>query len=186
MKFAMKDTKEILSAQTVALHWIVAVGMIAMLAVGWYMERYEVFALYPIHKSVGILLFIAVLARIWWRAANRWPQPAREFARAQLLIARASHWTLIIGTALMPLSGMLMSAAGGRGLKVFGLPLFPSNYNAAGEVTALSEDLAHFAHSTHFYVSRILIAVIALHICAAMKHHFFDKDNVLRRMLGVR
>ncbi|MGR3914194.1 MAG: cytochrome b [Gammaproteobacteria bacterium] len=220
MKDTMKDTIDQFSGVSIALHWGIALGIISMLALGLYMESYEVFFLYPIHKSIGILLFAFVLWRIWRRMRNGWQQPVRDFPRAQFLLMRASHWALLTGSALMPLSGMLMNVASGRGLAVFGISLLAANRDAAGEITAHSEALAHFAHSealTHFAHSvhataddaageiiahsealahfahsvhatagKVLIAVIVLHFCAAMKHHFFDKDRVLRRMLGIR
>jgi len=181
----MKDTIAKFSGLSIALHWLIAAGVISMLALGLYMESYEVFFLYPIHKSVGILLFMLVLWRIGRRVTIGWQPPAREFARAQFALARASHWTLITGTALMPISGMLMNVAGGRGLAVFGVVLLAPNRDASGEILALSEALGHFAHTVHAVAGKVLIAVIVLHFCAAMKHHFFDKDNVLRRMLGI-
>ncbi|CAJ2376904.1 MAG: cytochrome b [Gammaproteobacteria bacterium] len=183
----MKDTKEKFSTQTIALHWIIGVGMIAMIALGTYMAAVPyVSVLYSTHKSIGVLLLIVILGRIWWRMVNGWPQPVREFPRAQLIIARISHWTLIVGTALMPISGIGSSGFGGYGVAVFGVQLIPSNFGADGKAIAFNEGLAHFSHSLHYYAGNVLIAVIVLHLAAALKHHFFDKDNVLRRMLSLR
>ena len=182
----MKDTKEKFSMQTIALHWFIGVGMIAMIALGMYMASVPyVSVLYSTHKSVGVLLLLVVLGRIWWRMVNGWPQPVREYPRAQLIVARISHWTLITGTALMPISGITMSSANGYGVAVFGLQLIPSNFGADGKAIPFYEGLGHFAHTLHSVAGDVLVAVIVLHLVAALKHHFFDKDNVLRRMLSL-
>ncbi len=182
----MKDTKEKLSPLSIALHWIVGVFVIAMLALGLTMGKYELFFLYPIHKSVGILLFAVIVWRAGWRMVNGWPQPLGDYPNWQRRLARISHWTLLVGVLLMPLSGMLMSVLGGRGLAVFGVELLAANLNAAGKAVALHEPLAQLAHIVHHYTGRVLIAVVVLHACAALRHHFILKDNVLRRMLARR
>ena len=68
-----KDTEEKLSAVTVGLHWLIGITIISLIAVGIYMEENEIFFLYPIHKSIGILIFLFVLIRVVWRIANGWP-----------------------------------------------------------------------------------------------------------------
>ena len=180
----MKDTKEKLSPLSVALHWTVGIFVIAMLALGLAMESYELFFLYPVHKSIGILLFVVIVWRVYWRLFNGWLPPLGNYPHWRRMLARASHWVLLAGTLWMPLSGMLMSALGGSGLTVFGIALLAANRDANGKIIAYNESLAHFAHTLHALGGKILIAVITLHVCAALHHHFIEKDNVLRRMLA--
>lgn len=182
----MKDTKNKLSHLTIALHWIVGLGVIAILAVGFYMETTKAFALYPLHKSFGALIFFFVIARVIWRVMNGWPVPLKDDNKVELLVAKLVHWVLIVGTVLMPISGMVMSAAGGRGVYMFGIELFASNPDVAnpGKVIALNEALAGSAHSAHGTIAWVMVVAIVLHIAGAIKHHHVYKNETLLRMKG--
>jgi len=173
-----------LSKMTIALHWLVGLSIITLIAVGIYMGENEVWSLYPIHKSVGIILSVFILYRVIRRVKRGWPKPVSQYKKHEILLSKFVHWVLIIGTVLFPLSGMMMSGAGGHGLKVFGLELLASNYNAAGEAVALNPTLAGIGHETHEILMPVMIAAIVLHIIGAWKHHLVDKDNTLKRMLG--
>lgn len=179
----MKDTHTKFSTPTIALHWLVGVVLIGLLGVGWYMAEYKVYFLYPIHKSIGILILAVVFARVWWRLRNGFPSPLGDSARLQK-IARISHWILLIGTVMLPISGMMMSAMGGHGLAIFGLELLGPNVGADGKIVANNEMIAGVAHSIHHWAGKVLMVTVAVHVLAALKHHFFDKDGTLRRMLG--
>lgn len=109
----MSDTKEKLSAITIALHWLVSITIISLIAVGVYMTDYEVYALYPIHKSVGMLLFLVILVRVIWRLKQGWPEAASNYKAWEQRLSRIVHWVLIIATVTLPISGMLMSGLGG-------------------------------------------------------------------------
>ena len=182
----MRDTKEKFSTLTVALHWIVGVTIIALIAVGIYMESYEVYALYDIHKSIGIIILAFVLTRVIWRMQNGWPIPAGDYSTIEHVMAKIVHWVLIIGTLLLPISGMLMSGAGGHGLDIFGLELLAGNPdpNNPEEVIPLNETLAGIGYQMHGLGGDLMIIAIVLHVVGALKHHIVDKDGTLRRMFG--
>ncbi|WP_028111486.1 cytochrome b [Ferrimonas kyonanensis] len=184
----MKDSKQQLAPLTVALHWIVGLTLMALLAVGIYMEENEAYALYPIHKSIGMLIVVVALARIGWRSRQGWPQPLSKESRPQRLLATAVHWTLIIGTVLMPVSGMMMSGGGGHGLEIFGWQLLAANPDPANPqaVLPLSESLAGLGHELHELGGNLMIAAIVLHVAGALKHQLMDGDGTLSRMLGRR
>lgn len=184
----MKDTASQLSPVSVLLHWIVALAMIAMLALGIYMEETEAFALYPVHKSIGVIVLVVALIRVFWRLSNRWPSALSDDGALLHFVARLVHWILILGTLLMPISGMVMSGVGGHGVAVFGMELIAANPDPANpmEVIPHNEALAGFAHSVHGFVANLLIAVLLLHVVGAIKHHMVNKDGTLRRMLGKR
>jgi cytochrome b561 len=93
---------------------------------------------------------------------------------------------LIIGTVMMPISGMLMSGASGRGLSIFGLELLATNPDEwnPGKVIPLSKPLTDLGHTLHGLGGKIMIFSIILHTIGALKHHFIDKDTTLRRILG--
>ena len=186
------EMKTKLSATTVALHWIVALTMIGLLATGLYMYETSTYWLYNWHKSVGILMFAVILARVLWRIKQGWPTPASEYKQWEQSLSHAVHWILIIATLVMPLSGFMHSAAGGYGIYLFGigsLEIIPHNpdpedpTNLAKHVP-YSSTLDVLGGQIHKWAGYIAIATVLLHIVGALKHHIVDKDGTLKRMLG--
>ena len=182
----MQDNWEKLSRLTVWLHWIVGLTIIGLLAVGTYMEETKTYELFPIHKSIGVLVFIFVLWRVIWRFKNGWPKPVGTYTKIEQILSKITHWTLIICTLLMPISGMMMSGASGTGFGVFGLEIVAANPDPVnlGKFIAYNGRAAWAGHVLHNNVSTLLIIAICLHIVGALKHHMIDKDGTLRRMLG--
>jgi len=180
------DTPSKLSSNTLLLHWIVGIMMISLLGTGIYMEENEVFALYPWHKSFGVLLVGFVVLRVIWRLKNGWPTPVSDYSSLEKALSKVVHYLLIIGTILMPVSGFMMSAMGGHGVELFGLELVARNPNPANpqEVIALNGTLAGLGHEAHGLGGKVIIAAVVLHTAGALKHHIIDKDGTLRRMLG--
>jgi cytochrome b561 len=171
---------------TIGLHWIVAVMMLVLLATGIYMEQTATHALYPWHKSFGVLIVLFVVLRIFWRWQQGWPPPVRDYSAWEKRLSSIVHYLLIIGTVIMPMSGVMMSALGGHGVALFGLELVARNPDPVNpqEVIPLNAAVAGIAHTVHEIAGYILVAGIWLHIIGALKHHILDKDGTLRRMLG--
>jgi len=181
----MKDSKQQLSPISVILHWLVAITVITLIAAGTYMVEFEDFSIYPIHKSIGMIIFDIILIRVAWRIYQGWPIPVNTYTKIEQILSKFVHWILILGTLLMPISGMIMSAVGGYGLAVFGFELFAANFNAAGEAVAFNAQIAEIAHETHEIIGKIMIGAIILHIIGALKHHIVDQDGTLRRIYGI-
>lgn len=182
----MNDTKESLSGLTIGLHWIVGLGMIGLFIMGKYMEINEAFSLYDLHKSIGILILAAVFLRIIWRVKNGWPEPVDSYKKIEQILAKVVHWVLIVGTILFPFSGVLMSGAGGYGLEIFGLELLAANPDPSNpmEMIPLNPMLAGIGHEMHEALGKIMLVSLVLHVVGALKHHFMDKDNSLRRIMA--
>ena len=179
------DTPDHLSVTTRTLHWIVALSMIGLLSLGVYMVETDTKSLYSWHKSFGVLIIIFVVLRIIWRIKNGWPTAAGRYSQVEHFLAKLVHWTLILGTLVMPMSGALMSSFGGHGVKVFGLEIVAKNIDVAtSKVIAHSESLAGLFHSIHHWAGYIIIIALLLHIVGAFKHHIVDKDTTLNRMIG--
>lgn len=130
-----------------------------------------------IHKAAGLTVLVLTLARIGWRMANpALPIPAGT-PDWQKFAARATHvlfYVLLIG---IPMFGWAASSAGGRGIQWFGLfewPLLPIER---------SRDLAGALMDLHEAGVKALYVLLALHVLAALKHHFVDRDNVMHRMI---
>jgi len=184
----MADTKSKLSPITVTLHWIVALTIIGLLAVGIIMDEFEVRSLYPLHKSVGVIIFVVILLRVMWRIKNGWPQPVREYQKWEQALSKVVHYVLLLGSVIIPITGMMMSGGGGHGINVFGLELLASNPDPAnpGKVLPLNASIGSLGHELHGLVAYVLIGALVLHVSGALKHHVMDGDGTLRRMLGAK
>jgi len=181
----MQQKANVLTTVTIALHWLVAMAMIGLISLGIYMEQNEAFALYGLHKSLGMLILLLVLPRVIWRVIKGWPRPVNTVNKIEQLLAKVSHWLLILGTVLFPISGMMMSGAGGRGLYIFGWELLAQNRDAVTDkIVPLNESLAGVGHEVHGILMWVISITIVLHIAGALKHQLLDKDNTLGRMLG--
>jgi cytochrome b561 len=168
------------------LHWIVAIAMLGLLAMGFYMSKFEVWGLYELHKSLALLACAFIALRLFWRYLRPWPAlPSKASPRMQGL-AQWVHRLLLMLTLAMPISGMLFSGISGHGFGIFGLSLLPPNLDPAqpGEVLSYNKSLEVLAQNLHGYFGYAVVALLLLHIGGALKHHWVDKDATLLRMLG--
>lgn len=177
----MNQNTDKLPFPTIALHWIIAIAIIAMIVFGMYVEDLprspEKGELIGLHKSIGILILVLALVRIGWRVISKYPEPLSEMPKWQEIIAKLTLLVLILGTVMLPLSGVVMSIAGGHGLDLFGIELIAHS----GEKM---ETLSKLGHIMHGLGGKLLIAFIILHILGAIKHEHILKDGTLSRMLG--
>ncbi|WP_216605136.1 cytochrome b [Pelistega europaea] len=183
MNNSQTSCTEPLGKVTIVLHWLIAIVMIGMITLGIYIGENKAFSLMPLHKSIGILIFVFVVWRLILRLTQGFPKPLGNPPALQHLVAMIVHWILLLGTVLFPLSGMVMSAMGGRGLAMFGIQLVASNI-VDGKPVALNESLAGLAHTIHTSIVPVMIAAIVLHILGALYHHFIVKDDTVKRMTG--
>ena len=182
----MVESKQAFRKQTIWLHWLIAVIMISMLALGTYMSLGEVYGIYDIHKSIGLLVFPLLLARVIWRLTQGWPEPLHQYAKIEQFLAKFTHWALLLGTIALPITGMIYSGASGHGFGIFGLEIFPSNHHPTepGLVIPYNEQLSIAGETAHEWIGYGLMGILGLHIAGALKHHMIDGDGTLRRMLG--
>lgn len=177
------ENKSISKAE-IGLHWVIAVGIIGLISMGVYMSETRNFSLYGIHKSIGLLVFAVIVVRVFVRLRKGWPESISEGPAWEHGVARAVHWVLILGTLIMPLSGMLDAVMSGQGLSIFGLDLIAGNPGDNGRPKPINEGLAEVAEEVHHFTGYVLIAAIVLHVAGTLKHHLVDGDNTLVRMLG--
>jgi cytochrome b561 len=180
------NTKNTVDLTSRSLHWIIAISFIALTAIGIYMANTETWSLYSLHKSLGIILFVVILLRVGWRIKQGWPAPAGQYSKIEQRLAKITHWTLLLGTLAMPITGMLYSAMSGHGFDIFGWILVNTHYDPinAGQVIPRSELVSSLSEQAHEIIGYTLAIAIILHIAGACKHHFLDKDHTLKRMLG--
>jgi len=160
-------------------HWVMALGILGngvwgLLMVGMTpsMAKINVFAL---HKSIGLTLLALLLLRLAWRMTERAP-PDEPMPRWQRRAAHATHAFLYVLIAAIPLSGWWFNSVTGKPLQWFKLFNLPA-------LAAKNEDIGHLVRDVHEYLFFLLLLVLVAHVGAALKHHVFDRDNVLRRML---
>lgn len=163
------------------LHWLIAIGIIGLLAVGLYMtgldkddpSRGE---LYGLHKSFGVTILGLAVLRLISRAITFIPPMPKGLKLLEKGLAHMVHALLYIAMFAMPVSGIAMSQAAGYPVKWFGIQL-PT-------LLEKNQQIGGIAHEIHEYGGYVLIGLIALHFLGAMKHRFFDKENdVLPRMI---
>lgn len=177
----MRPPTHAFSAASIALHWIVAAGIIGMLAFGAVIGSMESgpdkTAAIQVHKSFGILVGALALVRLVWRAKEGFPRPLDELPAWEVTAARRAHETLLVLTVLMPVTGILKSVSYARPVQVFGFPFIPKLLAEKQEAfnTAVS-----WAHAISGY---LLLALVAVHAAAALKHHVIDRDRTLSRMM---
>ncbi|MDQ0315327.1 cytochrome b [Amorphus orientalis] len=171
-----------------ALHWSIAAVILFQLGLGLYMTDFvsdtaRQFSLFQLHKSWGFVVFCLAVLRVAWRLANRRsPRLPAETPRWQAIASHASHGLLYLLILVMPLSGWVMSAASptqdylGIENSVFGLFAMPDPWVPG------VRSVAEAAEAVHAWSAWIMIAILALHLAAALKHHFVDRDDILKRM----
>jgi cytochrome b561 len=118
------------TATAQALHWVVAVLMFAVVPLAWVMVNLPRTApwredLYTLHKSIGLTILTLVAVRLAWRATHPAPELPSRMIRWERTAAFASHWLLYLILLGMPVSGYLLSAAGGNPVSYFGLFTLP-------------------------------------------------------------
>ncbi len=160
-------------------HWIIALAILGngifgllMDLAGSPMQKINWLAL---HKSIGLTVLALVLLRMLWRWSDG--RPVEEPGpRWQMLAARVVHGVLYVVIVAIPLTGWLFNSVSGKPLQWFKLFNLPA-------LTAKNDQLRDFAHGVHEYLFWFLLLVLVAHVGAALKHHVFDNDDVLRRML---
>ncbi|NTS76330.1 cytochrome b [Catenovulum sp. SM1970] len=167
---------------TRTIHWLSALLIIGLLASGLYMTDGHDYSFYDWHKSFGVIALLLIAIRLYNKFKNPWQSSAKGTEHEK--IVNIMHHFLLFACVMMPISGMAYSGLGGHGVAVFGLTIIPDNYNAAGQAVPFSETGRAIGQQIHVYLGYAMVALVSLHVLAALKHHFIDKDNTLTRMLS--
>lgn len=134
------------------------------------------YAMYGWHKSIGMVLLFLALLRVTWIIYSPAPPLPTTLSKIDKFVATGTKLLLYTIILVMPLSGFVMSMAGGYGITMFGIIPIP---NIIGENKAL----AGIAHEVHEYTAYAIYVVVGLHVLAALIHHYVKKDDILLRML---
>jgi len=168
----------------IALHWIAAVTIIGLFALGlwmtglsyahpWYNRAPD------IHQSIGVLLIALVAFRLLWRWINPTPALEPHMPAWEVLAARGAHWAMYVLMVVVLASGYLIPTADGSWVSVFG-------WFSTPPVVLGIERQEDWAGWVHYWSAWALIGLAIVHTLAALKHHFIERDRTLKKMLGIR
>jgi len=184
----------------VVLHWLIAIFIIVMFILGWFMAdipkdapkqmAYDVLDLgiytwqlaeaatprtfyFNLHKSLGLTIFALIALRIFWRITHKPPALLASYKAMERKIATGAHHLLYLLMLAVPLTGLVMGLYSKYGVKWFGLDFLPGLDNKA-----IREAFAE----AHEIIGIILLVVVAVHVAGALKHKFIDKDETMQRM----
>jgi cytochrome b561 len=165
----------------IALHWVTALLIVANLLLGLSMVPLPIsprkLQWYLWHKSIGVTILLLTSLRLAWRAMRPHPAPV-PMPAWQRRAAAASHALLYLLLFLIPLSGWIYSSATGVQVVYLGAIPLP---NLVGKDKALGDAL----RIVHLTLNSLLFAVVCIHVAAALRHHFLDRDATLERMLPI-
>lgn len=179
---AWRNTRQAWGRIAIGLHWLTALAVIGLFALGYWMVDLDYYHPWyrqapALHKSIGMLLAIGVLGRLGWRYWNPSPQALGRTAGERWL-ASVVHGLLYLLLAGCLLSGYLISTADGSAIAVFEWFRVPALVSGIDR----QEDIAG---NIHRWLTWALVVLAGLHALAAIKHHALDRDETLRRMLGL-
>lgn len=185
---ALKNDSSSYGSLSKTLHWLMAAIIITLIGVGIYMadlpketaeQKQYAFQFYGLHKSFGVVILLLIVVRLAWIRISPAPALPAVFDAKEQKIVKGLQALLYLLMLLLPLSGYLMSNAGGHPINFFGLGELPA---LVGE----SESLGEFAHEAHEIMGFAMLFLILLHMAGAVKHRLKDKggeSDILKRML---
>jgi len=175
----MPSDSQTYSLPAKTLHWVIALAIFGLLAVGFYMHSMEAsplkWQLYGLHKATGILVLALVALRLAVMFVTPHPVQIESHARWEKFLTRlvkVLFWVCMLG---LPLSGWVMSSAGGHPVSFYGLFEVPP-------IVDKNPDLGKLAYEAHELMAFGIIGLIVLHFAGALKHQFMDKDATIARM----
>lgn len=178
----LKNTLQQYGIITKLLHWFIALLIIIQFCVVYWViwvlpEKSPTagFLIGDIHKPFGVLIFALGAVAILWRLLNKKPTFPNTMPTWEKIAAHLTHWLLYLAMLLMPITGVLMSEAAGYSVGFFGLFELPM-------VIPTDKAASQFYFKMHEVISFVLLALVILHIAAALKHQLYDKDGILKRM----
>lgn len=179
----MNNTSQYYTRTAQMLHWLMAAIFIAAWGIGFYSGNflsYEVDGSFKgqvisLHKNIATTIIFLVLIRIFWRYTHPVPALPDSMSPFMKVLAHLGHLALYIMLLALPITGCLFSWSAGHPAPVLYLFEIP-------RLVQEDPDLLAIVKPVHIYLSWFAGLLIIGHIAAALKHHFIDKDNILRSM----
>ena len=164
-----------------AFHWVLGIAIMGMIAYGWWMNhippRADRLFYRSIHADIGYVVLLLTVVRLIWRGVDPRPASPKDTPRWQRIVAQLNHWLLYGCTILVAMLGWAHSGAHTPNYAsffgLFNIPQFTSPDKAA----------ANAYENRHILFAYVLLALIVLHVAAALWHHFIKRDQVALRMI---
>ena len=168
---------------SIGFHWVTAIVVLAQFGLGLWMVNLTLYDPWyneapHLHKSIGILLFMFTLLRLGWRVAGGRPIALPTHSAWEQRLAITMHALLYVLLFTVMFMGYLIPTADGRSIDVFNWFSVPATLYGINK----QEDIAG---AIHLWLAVTLLRLPVLHATAPIKHHVHDKDNTLKRMLGL-
>ena len=178
----IRNTSNSYGSMAIAIHWLVALAVFGLFGLGYWMVDLTYYHDWynkapDIHRSIGMLLLAVMVFRVVWKWLNASPSAPSGHKRWEVRSAQAAHTLLYLLLFVAMASGYLISTADGSSISVFGWFEVPS-------LTGQTKKMEEPAGTVHYWATWAIIVLSAIHAAGALKHHFIDRDNTLRRMLG--
>lgn len=175
----------------VVLHWTIAILILSQIAGGLYMHNLPntapgKFDLYQLHKSFGLSILLLSIVRLGWRLTHRPPALPDTMPGWQVLIARATHWLFYFFMIVTPLVGLAIVSVSPKDIPTFWFGIIPVPHIGFLEGIANAAETETTLIELHKKLAFGILGLFVLHVGAALKHHFVDKDDVLRSMSAFR
>lgn len=186
------------TAVAIVLHWAIAAAIAGNVLLGWWMSRAiewpetqaRAIAAFQLHKSLGLTILVLSLLRLGWRLFHTPPPLPAAMPGWERFAAKATHWAFYGLMVALPLSGWLYVSTQWRGpapLNVptlwFGLFEVPHLFGLNETARELRQALAGATFGAHFWLAWGMAGLLLMHVAAALKHHFVNRDEVLANML---
>jgi cytochrome b561 len=178
------------SRLAIAFHWVIALLILGNFAGGLLMDslldpaatpeqKQLGFTIVQLHKSFGLTVLVLSLGRLLLRLVSGAPPLPDHMTSLERFLARLTHWAFYALMILLPLSGWVMVSSSPLGFPTHYFGLFEWPHLPIG----MSKETSGAAGEAHEVMAWIGAGLFVLHVGAALKHHFFDRDDVLSRML---
>lgn len=179
----LKNTEDRYSVTAILIHWVVAIVVVGLFALGWWMVELDYYSEWyrtapNVHKSVGVLLALVMALRVAIRGVSGPPRSVPGTRAWERRTAHGVHLALYALVFAACIAGYLISTADGRAISVFGW------FDVPATITSIPEQEDRMG-DVHVVLGVAILALAGLHALAALKHHFVDRDHTLVRMLGL-
>lgn len=181
--YNMQRTSQYYTRTAQMLHWLMAIIFIAAWLIGFYSGNflsYDVDGSFKgqvitLHKNIATTIIFLVLIRLFWRYTHPAPQLPDTMSPMMKVLAHLGHLALYLMLLALPITGCLFSWSAGHPAPVLYLFEIP-------RLVQDNPDILEIVKPVHIYLSWFAGFLVIGHIAAALKHHFIDKDNILRSM----
>ncbi|WP_309604568.1 YceI family protein [Phenylobacterium sp.] len=166
----------------IVLHWLIALLIMLQISLAWRMggkPTPESFAVFQLHKSIGITVLLLSLIRLGWRLVNPPPPEPLGLKRWERVLSRAVHWGFYVIMIGMPLTGWLTVSASRIEIPtlLYGVVHWPSLPGIADLAPAAKKTAHLIGERGHGLLALGIYALFALHVGGALKHQLFDRDT---------